>query len=221
MRKANLGIQIGGTLTGGNLVNAQIYGQVPTDLQFYAAAKGSTGTGQDTKASYIVGVYFYYNVVFGAVANILGVANWASGDRKAYDPQPRYTIFEKTDSFAGSLSSARSVGESLDLRYPRRALFDALHIASGGSNDHNAPESVDLSHNYRNHNGSWTMSTDALLGKRAASPSSDGDTAMPDFSAAQQLTCPPGDSAQITIPDFRRKLYPGEVSSINADDGEQ
>jgi hypothetical protein len=72
-------------------------------------------------------------VAFGAVANVLGLKNWASGDRMAFDPAPRYTIFEKTDSFSGPTNFARSTTEDEKCKtgiiYPRRALFDALHIS--------------------------------------------------------------------------------------------
>lgn len=182
-------------------MDAKVHGSIPTDLQFHASAKGSVGSGSDAKASYLVGVYFYYNVAFGAVANVLGLKNWASGDRMAFDPAPRYTIFEKTDSFSGSTSFERSTIEdgkgNTGMRYPRRALFDALHIASNDQDEHNV---VDADHDSRNQ--SWAMSNDVLLGKRAASESG-SDVAMPDFSAAQQLTCPPGDTSQVLLPDFR------------------
>jgi hypothetical protein len=182
-------------------VDAKVHGSIPTNLQFHASARGSLGSSSDAKASYLVGVYFYYNVAFGAVANVLGLKNWASGDRMAFDPAPRYTIFEKTDSFSGSTNFARSTIDNdksgNGMRYPRRALFNALHIASPDQNEHDIVVTND---NFQNQ--SWSVPNDAILGKRADSDS-DSDVAMPDFSAAQQLTCPPGDTSQVILPDFR------------------
>lgn len=190
MVQANLGIQIGGTLTGGSLAKAQVYGQVPATLQFFAKATAGLDEGANSKGKYLVGVYLYYNAIFGAVANILGLTSWASGDRQAYTPYPRYTIFEKSDSFSSSMSTKRSLGEPYDIQYPRRGLLDALHIST--------PTGLDQ-------NQSWGMSAAALLGRRQGSPSSDIDATVPDFSVAQQLTCPPGDLSQVTLPDYRRK----------------
>ncbi|KAI7241261.1 glycoside hydrolase family 18 protein [Hortaea werneckii] len=202
--QANIGIQIGGTLTGGSIVDANVHGSIPTDLQLHASARGSAGSSSDTQANYLVGIYFYYNVAFGAIANILGLKNWATSDRMAFEPAPRYTIFEQTDSFSGSTNFARSevddnTGHTY-IRYPRRSIFDAVNVASNHQNEHNVHNVSDAS--IGPHNQSWAASSDALLGKRADSDS-DGDVAMPDFSAAQQLTCPPGDTSQITLPDFR------------------
>ncbi|KAI7407956.1 hypothetical protein KC336_g13253 [Hortaea werneckii] len=204
--QANIGIQIGGTLTGGSIVDANVHGSIPPDLQLHASAKGSVDPSSDTQASYLVGIYFYYNVAFGAVANILGLKNWATSDRLAFDPAPRYTIFEKSDSFSGSTNFARSEADGglghTYIRYPRRAIFDALDVASNHHNEHNLHNFNFSSADNESRNQSWAISNEGLLGKRADSDSQ-SDTAMPDFSAAQQLTCPPGDSAQVTLPDFR------------------
>ncbi|RMY34078.1 hypothetical protein D0866_05494 [Hortaea werneckii] len=200
--------QIGGTLTGGSIVDANVHGSIPTDLQLHASAKGSVGSSSDTQASYLVGIYFYYNVAFGAIANILGLKNWATSDRMAFDSAPRYTIFEKTDSFSGSTSFARSevddnTGHTY-IRYPRRAIFAALDVAPTHQNERNVHNLNVSNAGNESRNQSWAISNEGLLGKRANSDSQ-SDTAMPDFSAAQQLTCPPGDSSQVTLPDFRCK----------------
>ena len=143
-------------------MDANVHGSIPTNLQFHASARGSVGSSSDAKASYLVGVYFYYNVAFGAVANVLGLKNWASGDRMAFDPALRYTIFEKTDSFSGSTSFERSTIEddkvNTGMRYPRRALFDALYIASSVEHEHHI---VDTEIGSQILNQSWAMSDNA------------------------------------------------------------
>jgi hypothetical protein len=194
-------------LTGGSIVNAQLYGQIPTDLQFTARASASGGSNNNGKASYLVGVYFYYNVAFGAVANILGLTSWASGDRVAYNPRPRFTIFEQTGSFAAG-SSKRSIEGSHELRYPRRAIFDSLHVAT--VND----DAVQTYESKTPLNESWSMSNNDLF---ARADTSDGSQSQPDFAAAQLVQCPAGVTGNVLLPDFRRKYICRSSSFPKAD----
>jgi hypothetical protein len=178
-----------------------LYGQIPTDLQFTARASGSVGTTNNGKANYSVGVYFYYNIAFGAIANVLGLASWSSGDRVAYDPRPRFTIFEQTGNFAAG-TPKRSVDE---FRYPRRAIFDGLKVAS--ADDDGAPTLK--SQKYQNE--SWSMPNDRFFPR---ADTSDGSQSQPDFAAAQLVQCPTGTTGNILLPDFRRK-YLVRTSAIS------
>lgn len=199
-----MGIRVGGTISGGSpLVDAQLVGYVNTSLSFQASATASAGSTSNTAATYRYGIYLFYNLGYGAYASIKFFPNWALTPRNAFNPSKRYTIYENTGSFNGP--TKRSIDTSLTVsapRFPRRGLISDWHGAELTSIDQ-------LSRNLGNdevadswqHNKSSAINSQFLLGKRADISSTDSQ--MSDFTS--QLTCPPGDSAQVRLPDFRLK----------------
>lgn len=211
-----MGLRVGGKITGGSpLVDAQLVGYVNTSLSFQASASGKVTTSTGTVVtSYRYGVYLLYNLGYGAYARIKFFPNWALTPRNAYPKPKNFTIYEQTGSFTGPISK-RSIDAPLDAispKLPRRGLIGDWHGTELTSLDH-----VHLSHRHLhrkskvedrssdlNHNASAGMSLDSLLGKRA-------DDSLPNSQQADfstQLTCPPGDTGQVRLPDFRRKLHP-------------
>ncbi|KAL8707930.1 MAG: hypothetical protein Q9220_007112 [cf. Caloplaca sp. 1 TL-2023] len=150
--EANMGLQIGGKISGGSpLVDAQLVGYVNTTLRFKASASGSIGSDTAPAASYSYGVYFLYNLGYGAYATIKFVLNWALTPRNAFNPSKQYTLYEKTGSFTG----------------PTKRIIDIRSLLGKRADDNNSPVN------------------------------------QPGFSTAQ-LTCPPGNTAQIRLPDLRK-----------------
>lgn len=89
--EAHIGIKIGGgKLVGGAiLMDAQLSGFVEGDLNFRAHADlSSTGKA----LHYNLGVSIIYNLGYSAQATILGIIDWASGDRKAWNPIPSISV---------------------------------------------------------------------------------------------------------------------------------
>ena len=201
--QANMGLRIGGKISGGStLVDAQLVGYVNTSLSFQASGTGSVdSTG--TAASYRYGIYLIYNLGYGAYATIKFFPNWALKPRNAFNPAKRFTIYQNTGSFTGP--TRRSIEAPVVIaapKFPRRGLISDWHGAELSAIDQvHRSLHLDESSNL-NHNQSHAMSMQSLLGKRA-------DDSLPDSQNADfttQLTCPPGDSAQVRIPDYRRTL---------------
>lgn len=205
--QANIGLRIGGKISGGTpLVDAQLVGYVNTSLSFQASATASGGSNSAGSLVYRYGVYLYYNLGYGAYATVKFFPNWALAPRNAYNPSPRFTIYENTGSFSGSgAGSKRSIEVPEPLHLPRRGLLEGGHGAKLTPTDHirHGLGLYESSSYVSQPNVSSSADTQFILGKRA--DSSDGslpDAQSPDFS--QQLTCPPGDTAQVRLPDFRR-----------------
>ena len=202
-----MGLRIGGKISGGTpLVDAQLVGYVNTSLFFQASAVASGGSTSAGSFAYRYGVYLYYNLGYGAYATIKFFPNWALAFRNAYNPSPRFTIYENTGSFSGnSAGSKRSIEAPSNLQFPRRSLFEENDGAKLTSIDHvrRASDVYDKD-NYASSPSNFSADTDFLLGKRAdLSDDSLLDGQSPDFT--QQLTCPAGDTASTRLPDFRRR----------------
>ncbi|KAL9599868.1 MAG: hypothetical protein Q9219_003562 [cf. Caloplaca sp. 3 TL-2023] len=215
--EANMGLRVGGKISGGSpLVDAQLVGYVNTTLRFSANATGTVGTGTAAATSYSYGVYLLYNLGYGAYAKIKLLPNWALAPRNAFSPSKQYTIYENSGTFTGT-KQKRTIDDPLEVSYPkfpRRGVVEGwdgteltplehIHPSHGHSHAHLHRHSrhthdtkTDLGHNI-----SSAVSVPALLGKRA-----DGgnlpNAQQPGFSTAQ-LTCPPGVTAQVRVPDFR------------------
>lgn len=200
-----MGLRIGGKVSGNQpLVDAQLVGYVNTTLSFQATATASAGSSTPGTFAYRYGVYLYYNIGYGAYATVKFFPNWALAPRNAFKPSPRFTIYEKTDSFGGV--TKRSIDPPEVIQLPRRGLLDddrglkltpvinyardksVLYADTDESSQQNKTSSID---------------TRDILWKRVDSDSSLPDAQSPDFSS--QLTCPPGDPDEVRLPDFRRK----------------
>ena len=203
-----MGLRIGGKISGGTpLVDAQLVGYVNTSLSFQASAVASGGSTNAGSLAYRYGVYLYYNLGYGAYATIKFFPNWALAPRNAYNPSPRFTIYENTGSFSGNAAgSKRSIEAPPTLQFPRRSLLEVNDGAKLTSIDHarRASDAYD-ENNYASSPSNFSAYPEILLGKRAdLSDGSLPDGQSPDFT--QQLTCPAGDTASIRLPDFRRRL---------------
>lgn len=202
-----MGLRVGGKISGGTpLVDAQLVGYVNTSLSFQASAIASGGSTSAGSLVYRYGVYLYYNLGYGAYATVKFFPNWALAPRNAYNPSPRFTIYENTGSFAGNAAgSKRSIEGSTTLHFPRRGLFednDGAKLTSINLVRH-ASDSYDKD-TYASPPNNSSADIEFLLGKRAGPlDSSLPDAQSPDFS--QQVTCPPGDTGSIRLPDFRRR----------------
>lgn len=200
-----MGLKIGGKISGGTpLVDAQLVGYVDTTLSFQASATGSAGSDSAASLVYRYGVYLYYNIGYSARATIKFFPNWALAPRNAYNPSPRFTIYEKTGSFSGATpNSKRTVDATEVLQLPRRGLLgsgDGVKLTSidGVEVDGSGDRYTEKTHR----NISSSMDKRFILGRRAdVDGGSLPDAQTPDFS--QQLTCPPGATAQIRLPDYR------------------
>jgi hypothetical protein len=200
-----MGIQIGGPLSSGTLVTAQVVGFINSSLSFEASVVGTAGSSSDPTLTYSYGVYIIYNLGYGAYASIKGFANWAVANRYAYNPSPRFTIYEQTGSFIGTTSNdKRSIDAPLEIAHhyaPRRGVLDWSDAEiSAIPNPHEADSHLSA----RPYNASADIRS--LLGKRA-----DVDTSMtnaPDFTQNDGVTCPADDTAQITLPDYRCDVSP-------------
>ena len=203
--EANLGLRVGGKISGGSpLVDAQLVGYVNTSLSFQAAASAQGGTNTGVGAAYRYGVYLFYNLGYGAYANVKFFPRWALQPRNAYNPSPRFTIYEKTGTFNGPAPSKRNVDPLSSLiPQPRHMRWRGIEYWKDTGKhtivptkhpgfDH-ALESLPL--------GNYSIDTSLSLHRRAGD--SLPKTQNSDFSAP--LTCPPGDSAQIRLPDYRCK----------------
>lgn len=204
-----MGLKIGGPISGGSLVDAQLVGYVNTSLSFQASATASGGSDGDVSAVYRYGVYLFYNLGYGAYATITGFPNWALEARNAYSPSPRFTIFEDTGSFSGTTTNdRRDIQTSSVLQESQlsdRILSAKFHRKDLGTPDrhvHSHGHGI-VSYHFSN-NQSSSLDADYTLGKRT-DPSGDSpfQSQNPDFT--QQLQCPTGDSAAIRLPDFRCK----------------
>ncbi|KAJ5640413.1 hypothetical protein N7528_000038 [Penicillium herquei] len=93
--EAHIGIKIGGgTLVGGaTLMDAQLSGFVEADLNFRAHADLSSS---DQAFHYSLGSYIIYNLGYKATAKILGIVDWVTGDRRAWNPSRELTLYEKS-----------------------------------------------------------------------------------------------------------------------------
>lgn len=196
-----MGLRIGGKISGNQpLVDAQLVGYVNTTLSFEATATASL---ESSTPLYRYGVYLYYNIGYGAYATVKFFPNWALAPRNAFTPTPRFTIYEKTDSFGGA--TKRSIDPPELIQLPRRGLLDddrGLKLTS--AIDHAGKNTVlyaDSDESQQNKTSS--IDTRDIFWKRADSDSSLPDAQNPDFSS--QLTCPPGDPDEVRLPDFRRK----------------
>ncbi|KAI4193916.1 MAG: hypothetical protein LQ350_008076 [Teloschistes chrysophthalmus] len=185
--EANMGIRVGGKISGGSpLVDAQLVGFVNTTLRFSAYAEGDVSSDTAPASSYGYGVYFLYNLGYGAYASIKFFPNWALKPRNVFNPMKQVTIYKKSGSFTGVTKRTIDPPDILlGPRIPRRGLLDDWEGAEISP--------IDDVHE------SYAMDIRNLLGKRA-----DGSlpTTQPGFSTAQ-LACPPGNTPQIRIPDFR------------------
>ena len=210
--QANLGLRVGGKISGGSpLVDAQIVGYVNNTLRFHAQATGTVSSTQGNTATYSYGVYLLYNIGYGAYATIKFFPNWALKPRNAFNPSKQFTIYENSGSFLGT--TKRSIEAPPKL--PRRGLsedwpgmelsaVDQVHSTHGHSHGHHHSHAhlhhseADLSRNT-----SSAMSVQSLLGKRA----DDNSPTVGQGLNTAPLTCPPGATAQVRVPDYRRKLY--------------
>jgi hypothetical protein len=106
--QANVGIKIGGgTWTGGRaLVDAQVTAYMMGMLQFWATGKVSTNTGS---FDYQYAAYFYYNLGYKAKAVVLEWLDWSLGDRNAYNPDRRVTIYSQEGSIPLTANTKRTV----------------------------------------------------------------------------------------------------------------
>ena len=206
-----MGLRVGGKITGGTpLVDAQLVGYVNTSLSFQASATASGGSTSDTSLIYRYGLYLYYNLGYAAYATVKFFPNWALSPRNAYDPTPRFTIYESTGAFTGTGASGKREVEAADVRQaftlPRRGLLERAHGTELSTIEHNNHGSDGHKHTHLlNHNASSSTAMNFILDKRATS--SDGnlpDSQVADFTS--QLTCPAGDTAQIRLPDLRCKF---------------
>lgn len=199
-----MGLRIGGKISDNQpLVDAQLVGYVNTTLSFQGKATWPAGLSAPGRTAYCYGVYLYYNIGYGAYATVKFFPNWALAPRNAFNPSPRFTIYEKTDSFAGV--TKRSIGPPEVIQLPRRGLLDddcglKLTPVINYARD-NSVFYADTDESQQNKTSS--IETRDILWKRADSDSSLPDTQSPDFSS--QLTCPPGDPDEVRLPDFRRK----------------
>ncbi|KAK4982524.1 hypothetical protein LTR50_007699 [Elasticomyces elasticus] len=207
--EANMGIRIGGPISGGSpLVDAQLVGFVNTTLSFQASAQGRTGTSSSSSAVYRYGVYLYYNLGYGAYATIKSFPNWALSTRYAYNPSPQLTIYENTRSFTSeTFNDKRSIWAYEASKYqeaPPNSLISKSNGAKRTSTEYHMRELEDaIDKRSLQGNSTSAVSTDVLFGKRADT-SGDGnalDPTTPEFT--QRVTCPPGDTAQIRLPDYR------------------
>ncbi|KAK5011701.1 hypothetical protein LTR28_007843 [Elasticomyces elasticus] len=217
--EANMGIRIRGPISGGSpLVDAQLVGFVNTTLSFQASAQGRTGTSSSSSAVYRYGVYLYYNLGYGAYATIKSFPNWALSIRYAYNPSPQLTIYENTRSFTSeTFNDKRSIWAYEASKYqeaPPNSLISKSNGAKRTSTEYHMRE-LDDAIDKRSLQGNSTsaVSTDVLFGKRADT-SGDGnalDPTTPEFT--QRVTCPPGDTAQIRLPDYRHTVNCGVFRS--------
>ena len=201
-----MGLRIGGKISGGiPLVDAQLVGYVNTSLSFQASAIASGGSGSASSLVYRYGVYLYYNIGYGAYATIRLFPNWALAPRNVFNPFPRFTIYEDTGSFSGpTASNKRSIDAKESLHLPRRGLLesrDGVKLTSIDDVGYGVSRNRDSTSTRWNISSSMDM--DFALSKRAGIDGGDSlpDAQTPDFS--QPLTCPPGDTAPIRLPDFR------------------
>ena len=198
-----MGIRIGGKISGKQpLVDAQLVGYVNTTLSFQAAATASAGSSAPGTFAYRYGVYLFYNIGYGAFATVKFFPNWALAPRNAFTPSPRFTIYEKTDSFGGA--TKRSIDPSEVIQLPRRGLLDDRGLKLTPVINYARDNSVlnaDTDESQQNKTSS--IETRDILWKRADSDSSLPDIQNPEFST--KLTCPPGDPHEVRLPDFRRK----------------
>ncbi|KAL8746235.1 MAG: hypothetical protein Q9190_001722 [Brigantiaea leucoxantha] len=206
--EANLGLRVGGKISGGSpLVDAQIVGYVNNTLRFHAQATGTVSSTQGNTATYSYGVYLLYNIGYGAYATIKFFPNWALKPRNAFNPSKQFTIYENSGSFLGT--TKRSIEAPPKL--PRRGLsedwpgmelsaVDQVHSTHGHSHGHHHSHAhlhhseADLSRNT-----SSAMSVQSLLGKRA----DDNSPTVGQGLNTAPLTCPPGATAQVRVPDYR------------------
>ena len=207
-----MGVRIGGTITGGSpLVDAQLVGFVNTSLSFQASVLPPVRSSSNPSVSYKYGVYLYYNLGYGAYAAIKFFPNWALSNRYAFNPRSSLTIYEGTGSFtkvntANEKRSVITLEAPPIVRLPRRdPTNDWNGVKLTAADSHLRSLNGHQGHDALHGNQSSATDRASLLGKRSDSP---GDTEMldpstPDFT--QQLQCPPGDTALIRLPDFRRK----------------
>lgn len=204
-----MGLRIGGPISGGTLVDAQLVGYVNTSLSFQASATASGGLDNDNSAVYRYGVYLFYNLGYGAFAVITGFPNWALSARNAYNPSPRFTIFEDTGSFSSVTTyDKRDTGTSFEVQNPQQsdttlpARFQTQNFGAKGrhvhGNDHERS-----SYAFDN-NKTSSLAVDYILDKRT-DPAGDSPLESQDPDFTQQLQCPPGDTAAIILPDYRCK----------------
>ncbi len=205
-----MGLRIGGPISGGSLVDAQLVGYVNASLSFQASATASGGSDNDASAVYKYGVYMFYNLGYGAYATITGFPNWALGARNAYTPSPRFTIFEATGSFSGiTTNDKRGTESSSAHQHPQRpntALSARFHGKElGATHGHVYGHDYSMVSYRLDKDETSSLDVNGILGKRA-NPSGDDPfgSQNPDFT--QQLQCPPGDTAPIRLPDYRCKL---------------
>lgn len=208
---------MGGSITGGTaLVDAQLVGFVNTTLSFQASAQAPVGTSAGAAASYKYGVYLIYDLGYGAYATIEFFPNWALTKRYAYNPAPRFTIYEGSGTFLGptrkrSIEAPKVVQP---LRFPRKPLLDSWKGVKFAATKEYI-DSTDSSREAKWSDGNRTSGIDVeyLLGKRADSSGDANmlDASTPDFT--QQLTCPPRDTAQRRLPDFLSKfaIFPSKI----------
>lgn len=80
-------------------------------IQFHATGAISTVT----KAwDYSYGAYLYYNLGYNAHATILQWATWALGERAAYSPDHKYTIYENSGSIPIGDNNAKRMVKLID-----------------------------------------------------------------------------------------------------------
>lgn len=190
------------------LVNAQIQGILETTLDFQASGKASGGTSSASKFSYSYGAYLLYNLGYNAKAQIKGFGNWALGPRYAYSNDQKFVIYENTGTFTASPGSSKRGLLDPPPYMPRKGLLNSLDDREISSVTERPPVRDVIPYaNSQPFNNSASIATDFLLGRRAGISGSNSDVGSgPSLSGSQQLTCPPGNGPEVTLPDFRRKF---------------
>ncbi|KAJ5732794.1 hypothetical protein N7493_004275 [Penicillium malachiteum] len=133
--EAHIGIKIGGgTLVGSaTLIDAQLFGFVEADLNFRAHADLSSS---DQAFHYSLGSYIIYNLGYSAKGRILGIVDWITSDRKAWNRSPELTLYEKSGTIP-LLASAESDNDLV-------TLFEKITMSTEGVLDSFASEDIYL-----------------------------------------------------------------------------
>jgi chitinase len=188
-----MGVKVGGgkLLAGTTIMDAQLSGYIKSRLSFQASASADTISKE---FHYSYGVYLFYNLGYTAKATILGVVDWALGDRLAYKPDQRVDIYGPVEGTIPFTSEIQKRAELFGLEAPVNGL-DAENAL---------------------------ISNFSLLFPRVDDPSNAGmlniycplllvilrsyikDPKKPDFS--YRLGCPPGTTGDIQIPEMRCKF---------------
>jgi hypothetical protein len=208
-----MGLKVGGgkAFGGKYLVNGQLVGYVNSTLSFQASFIGGT----DIDPRYKYGVYLIYNMGFNAVASVIGFGNWALGARNVFSPSPRFTVFERSGIFHPSQKKrdTLTIGSRLPIQPPRKELAEGIRISEikkRGFPANNQTSAVNLGQLFvkrADDNGvqlALVSGLDSLLTPVV-------DVQMPDQSFSSQLSCPPGLTGDVRLPEYKsmQRGFPG------------